>query len=194
MTLQQALKPPAELRWAVSPQLESGNVRFSGLAVPRWGKVRVSEQKGVVLRMMQATRKALRRAKDTEGFTLIELLVVVLILGILSAIVVVAVSNARSNAVVSACKADVVQVAKAAQQYYVDNGAWPASEVKLVDGATDTVNTKGIKYLNKLPGATNDAPTTVPTTAEYKITFSGPTTHKVDVTGGPTECKGMTVD
>jgi len=144
--------------------------------------------------MMQRIRAALRDAKRTDGFTLIELLVVVLILGILSAIVVVAVSNARANAVVSACKADVVQVAKAAQQYYVDNGSWPASESKLVDPTGDTVNKGGVKYLNKLPGATNDAPTTVPASAEYKITFSGPTTHKVEVASGPSECKGMTVD
>ena len=122
---------------------------------------------------MQRIRAALRDAKRTDGFTLIELLVVVLILGILSAIVVVAVSNARANAVVSACKADVVQVAKAAQQYYVDENAWPANAAALAP-----------KYINEVPSG------------EYSVAWDQ-ATKTASATGGTgwdaTKCPAVTV-
>ena len=76
---------------------------------------------------MKAIQKQLA-AKSDKGFTLIELLVVVLILGILSVIAVVAVNNARTTAVVKACKTDAVTVVKALDNYYLDHGKYPTGE------------------------------------------------------------------
>jgi type IV pilus assembly protein PilA len=132
---------------------------------------RGKKKKGVT--MFRTAKDVLRKSKENQGFTLIELLVVVLILGILSAIVVVAVSNARQNAVVSACNADAIQVAKAAQQYYVNEGKWPTS---IDDLALDA------KYLTKKPDS-----------KEYTIAWNA-TTKEATVSAGsasgsvPTGC------
>ena len=48
----------------------------------------------------------LQAKRNEEGFTLIELLIVIIVLGILAAIVVFAVSGTKKDAVASRCKTD----------------------------------------------------------------------------------------
>lgn len=74
-------------------------------------------------------RQRLRAARaNDEGFTLIELLIVVVILGVLSGIVVFAVSNFKSDGVAAACKADVKNVEVATEAFYAKSNphAYPA--------------------------------------------------------------------
>jgi general secretion pathway protein G len=67
-------------------------------------------------------RQRLRTARANDnGFTLIELLIVVTILGVLSGIVVFAVSKFQSDGVTAACKADLKTVETAAEAYYAKN-------------------------------------------------------------------------
>lgn len=54
------------------------------------------------------------------GFTLIELLVVILVLGILSAIVITAVSGSQNSALVTACRSDWQSVNNALTSYRND--------------------------------------------------------------------------
>ena len=62
-----------------------------------------------------------RKARKDEGFTLIELLIVIVILGILAAIVVFAVSGITDRGNKSACQSDLKTVEVASEAYYAQN-------------------------------------------------------------------------
>src|SRR5437660_2258333 len=61
---------------------------------------------GCLLRRTVVMKGDWVQERDDRGFTLIELLIVIVILGVLAAIVVLAVGGVRSDATASACKAD----------------------------------------------------------------------------------------
>jgi prepilin-type N-terminal cleavage/methylation domain-containing protein len=63
-----------------------------------------------------------RLAKREEGFTLIELLIVILILGILAAIVVVALTGTSQDARTKACSDDARNTYNALNNYVLRNG------------------------------------------------------------------------
>jgi len=73
-----------------------------------------------------------RRAEGKEpglidsGFTLIELLIVIVVLGILAAVVIFALSGVTSSSAQSACNADAKSVEVAAEAYHTSTGNWPA--------------------------------------------------------------------
>ncbi|MCU1357943.1 MAG: ral secretion pathway protein [Acidimicrobiales bacterium] len=72
-----------------------------------------------------------------KGFTLIELLVVIVILGILAAVVVFAVSGIADKGQKSACQAEASTVRSAAEAYAANNtvdGLYPATDANLVPG------------------------------------------------------------
>jgi prepilin-type N-terminal cleavage/methylation domain-containing protein len=56
---------------------------------------------------------------DDEGFSLIELLIAIIVLGILAAVVVLAVGGLRANAEDSACPADFRNLITATESYFV---------------------------------------------------------------------------
>jgi len=66
-----------------------------------------------------------------RGFTLIELLVVIAIIGILAAMILVAVSGARAKARDSRRKSDLRSFKSALAQYFTDNDAYPATAATL---------------------------------------------------------------
>lgn len=90
-------------------------------------------------------RQRLRAARaNDEGFTLIELLIVVVILGVLSGIVVFAVSNFNENGATAACKTDLKTVESAVEAYYAQQGhTYPTAMQDLLDK----------KYLREAPPA-----------------------------------------
>ena len=72
------------------------------------------------MRKLLADLRAKRENGD-DGFTLIELLVVILILGILAAIVVVALSGTSEDAHTKACAEDVANTYNAVENYVLKN-------------------------------------------------------------------------
>lgn len=89
----------------------------------------------------------LRQARRNEsGFTLIELLIVIVILGVLSGIVVFAVSGIQDRGNAAACKADKKSVEVAVEAYYAKTGGWPGTFADL----TTTPN----QFLRAAPTAT----------------------------------------
>ncbi|TDU91683.1 prepilin-type N-terminal cleavage/methylation domain-containing protein [Kribbella voronezhensis] len=74
----------------------------------------------------QLTRRVHRARKRSEsGFTLIELLIVIVILGVLSGIVVFAVSGIQDRGNAAACKTDKKTVQVAVEAYYAKKGVYP---------------------------------------------------------------------
>jgi prepilin-type N-terminal cleavage/methylation domain-containing protein len=74
---------------------------------------------------------SLQTKHDEKGFTLIELLIVIVVIGILSAIVLFAVGNAKSDADKAACQADYRTVKSAQEAYKASpsggNGSYAAN-------------------------------------------------------------------
>jgi prepilin-type N-terminal cleavage/methylation domain-containing protein len=85
-----------------------------------------------------------RKQEGEQGFTLIELLIVIIILGVLSAIVVFAVTGIASNGTKEACASTVKTVNTAAEAYFAQFNA----------GTPDltTLKTKG--FLHDAPAST----------------------------------------
>jgi len=67
-----------------------------------------------------------------SGFTLIELLIVIVVLGILAAVVIFALSGVTQSSAQSSCNADAKSVEVAVAAYNTQNGTWPTSSASLV--------------------------------------------------------------
>jgi prepilin-type N-terminal cleavage/methylation domain-containing protein len=72
---------------------------------------------------------------SAKGFTLIELLVVIAIIGILAAIVLVALDDSRISARNARRFADAREIMKALDYYHIDNGEYPPLPGGLPEGA-----------------------------------------------------------
>ena len=82
--------------------------------------------------------RARRKAEGKEpgliesGFTLIELLIVIVVLGILAAVVIFALSGVTQSSAISACNADAKSVEVAAEAFHTQTSGWPQAHSDLV--------------------------------------------------------------
>lgn len=122
-------------------------------------------------------------------FTLIELLVVIGIIGILSAVLLPAVSSALNNSKKTKAKSDCVQIAMAIAAYKADYGKLPTTSTS----ATDTEvlfsdiqdilngdNTNGKNPRQKVYYSTS-APVKNPWNLDYKVTLDLDYNGKIDI-------------
>ena len=98
--------------------------------------------------MLQRLRAA---RKNENGFTLTELLIVVVILGVLAAIVVFAVSGITDRGVEAACDADKRTVQTAVEAYHAQTGAYPDSGSN--NSVTNIQALIGAKLLREAPNS-----------------------------------------
>src|SRR4051794_8180497 len=122
--------------------------------------------------MLERIRKA---RKNESGFTLIELLIVIIILGILAAIVVFAVSSTRSDSVASACKTDLKSAQLSAEAVNTKTGSYPAAQDDAVAPANGAL-------LKTWPSSDDYTLTYAKTTSGYTITVGGANVHGGAVT------------
>lgn len=83
-----------------------------------------------------------RRHEQDEGFTLIELLVVIIIIGILASIAIPTFLGQRQRANESAMKADLRNMAAAAETFWGDYGTYAGFEAS--PGFTDAKRTRNV--------------------------------------------------
>lgn len=113
----------------------------------------------------------------SKGFTIVELLVVIVIIAILAAITIVAYNGAQGRARDDKRKTDIINITKALELYYSDNGTYPVT--------TATTSTLGAQWyssgdaswmpfsiiltganaINSVPADPNPSVTTPPWTA-----------------------------
>jgi prepilin-type N-terminal cleavage/methylation domain-containing protein len=107
----------------------------------------------------------LRKKRADGGFTLVELLITIVIIGILAAVVILAIGGLTDSGEKSACTATKDAAETAAIAYYSDNSGsttpWPTSYAQLVP-----------QYLTLKSGVTNPSTTTV-TGSGWTLTLSG---------------------
>ena len=101
----------------------------------------------------------LQAKRNEEGFTLIELLIVIIVLGILAAIVVFAVSGTKKDATAATCKTDFKSVELSAE-------AVVAKSALALTGVAEGDLFESAKKGGLLKGST------LPSTDSYKITWN----------------------
>lgn len=96
--------------------------------------INLSNKEGLMAKRIRQNQLRINRVNSEDGFTLIELLIVVLIIGVLSAIVVVAVSNSTGDAKAKACTQNATNLLSAMENYKATSqslgggeGAYPTS-------------------------------------------------------------------
>ncbi len=113
-----------------------------------------------------------------KGFTLVELLIVIVVIGVLSAMMMLSSTEAVSSAKAADIVSDLRNLKTAALSYYADN----LDTAETVDVTTDTVKIAIIKYLGETDKDTSKVKNYKfakgnPTTTEWYVYYDGVDTN-----------------
>ena len=103
--------------------------------------------------------KTLNIEKNEKGFTLIELMIVLAIIGILSTIAVPSFLSYRSKAFDTTAKADLKNVMKFLDFYYLENDTYPATSDDLLAAGVNL--SKDVSFTKYTIGTFGDGQPTV---------------------------------
>lgn len=78
-------------------------------------------------------KRGVRKSRAAGGFTILEILVVVLIIGVLTALLLTAVSAVRESSIRAACMANLRTTASAFNAYRADHGVFISPDVQSLD-------------------------------------------------------------
>jgi RNA polymerase sigma factor (sigma-70 family) len=137
---------------------------------------------------------AVKRRSTEQGFTLLELMVVVAIIAIIASILMPNFFHARAQAAVSACESNIRAISTAAELYYSDNQAYPASVGKVDNnfgtpsegGAAGGITVPAGTYLSQTPKDAANQASGVP--GQYQYTLVGANTGTQSYT---IQCNGI---
>jgi len=87
------------------------------------------------------------KARNTKGFTLVEIMIVVVIIGLLAAMAIPAFQKVRQSSQEKTLVNDARQVASAAAQYFLEQGATEVPFTVLVNTLTSPTNRGYLKQL-----------------------------------------------
>jgi type IV pilus assembly protein PilA len=101
--------------------------------------------------------------KKNKGFTLVEIMIVVVIIGLLAAMAVPAFQQVRKSSSEKAALNDLRQIAAAADQYFLDNGA---TQVTVTTSLVPTY-VKALTTTNTYPGSVTSTMTSIVATTPF---------------------------
>lgn len=94
-----------------------------------------------------------KRLRRDAGVTLVEMMVVIVIIGLVTAIVVINVLPSQDTARIEKARADLRVIEQALELYRLDNSRYPAMDVG-IEGLTQTTDATGAAreaYIRRLP-------------------------------------------